>query len=83
MANTPIDPDDAPRLEVQVYEDGRLLQTRRFATLEAAEAFAEECTEAAPGRRASISDLAHHHDVDQEVESGAVPAEDYPRPGSG
>ncbi|MDH4076307.1 MAG: hypothetical protein OEY41_00295 [Acidimicrobiia bacterium] len=66
MASIPNDPDEIPRFEVRVYDDDRLLDARRFSTLDEAEAFAEVYLDEAPGRRTSIEDVLHSRIVDEE-----------------
>ena len=79
MAALPHDPDQAPRFEVCVYDDEDLILCRQFATLETAEAFADESTEEIPGRRARIEDLARTRSFEDEVRADTALAEDYPR----
>ena len=77
----PVDPDEIPRFEVEVFDGAERVSTAQFSTLEAAEAHAEASTDEAPGRRAVITDLLHQTVLDEEVEADTALGEDYPRPG--
>jgi hypothetical protein len=68
MAEIPLDPDEAPKVEVKIFEEGQLVNTSTFSTLEAAEAFAEEWTDRVPGAHAEFEDLAHTHSLYEIVE---------------
>ncbi len=82
MAEIPIDPDEMPRFEVQVFDGDQRVDSARFSTLEAAEAYAEACTDETPGRSAETVDLAHLDRVDEEVQVDSALTEDYPHAGS-
>ncbi len=78
MSSTPNYPDEIPIFEVRVYDDDRMLDAQRFASLDEAEAFAEACLDAAPERRTSIEDVLHSRNVDEEVQADHTPIADYP-----
>ena len=78
MATQPVDPDEAPRFAVPVFHGEDRLCARRFSSLEAAEAYAESCTDETPGHRAVIEDILAHHVLDEEVQQDTALVEDYP-----
>lgn len=79
MTPKPAEPDEFPRVEVRIYEDGELIHTALFDNLEPAEAFAEEWTERVPGARAEFEDVAHTHTLYEAVEDDTALPEDHPR----
>lgn len=79
MSLTPADRDENLGFEVQVYEEGRLVQRSAFATLDEAEVFAEEWSDRVPGARVEIETSSHDHDTWELVEDDTAVAEDYPR----
>jgi len=84
MSTLPIDPDETPRFEVRIYDaQGDVVIRSGFAALESAEAFADECTDEIPGRRASIEDLTHTRSFEEEVQADTALTEDYPHAGPG
>lgn len=53
--------DEVPVFEVTITEDGEVVNTSMFATLEEAEAFLEAWTERVPGARGEIEHSSHDH----------------------
>ncbi len=67
-------PDPNPVFEVTVHEDGSIVSTASFETLEEAEMFAEEWTERVPGATFQIEDRSHDHSAWEAV-AADVPLE--------
>lgn len=79
MSLTPPDRDETLSFGVTVREDGAVVNRSRFETLEEAERFAEEWTEALVGAECEIEDLSPDHTGWQAVETDTAMGEEYPR----
>ena len=78
MSLTPPDRDEALAFEVAVQENGEVVQTAVFASLEEAEMFAENWTERVPGAHCEIEDRSHDHTAWEAVEADTAPDQEYP-----
>ncbi len=79
MALTPPERDETLAFEVIVSEDGAVVHTARFDTLEDAEEFAENWTERVPGAVCEIESRSRDHTAWEVVELDTATDEDYPR----
>lgn len=79
MVESETDPDEAPRVEVRIFEGGELVNTSHFGSMQAAEAFAEEWAEKVPGAHAEFEDLQRSHTLYELVEGDTALDEEYER----
>ena len=78
MSLTPPERDETLAFEVTVQENGEIVQTAAFDTLEEAERFAENWTERVPEARYEIEDRSRDHSAWEAVEADTAPDQEYP-----
>ena len=78
MALTPPDRDETLGFEVLVSENGDIVHTALFDTIEEAEEFAESWSERVPGAHCEIEDRSKDHTAFEVVETDTARDEDYP-----
>ena len=78
MSLTPPERDETFGFEVLVSEDGDVVHTAIFDTLEEAEQFSENWTERVPAAHVEIEDRSKDHTAWEVVEIDTALDEDYP-----
>lgn len=78
MSLSPTDRDETLAFEVTVRENGEIVQTAVFDTLEEAEMFAERWTERVPEAHCQIEDRSHDHTAWEAVEAETALDREYP-----